>query len=38
VPGSRRRLALKAEVRDLDFHYGAFHALKKVTMPIYDRR
>ena len=31
-------LALKAEVRDLDFHYGAFHALKKVTMPIYDRQ
>jgi phosphate transport system ATP-binding protein len=30
--------ALKAEVRELDFHYGAFHALKKVTMPIYDRQ
>ena len=29
---------LKAEVRDLDFHYGAFHALKRVSMPIYDRR
>ena len=28
---------LKAEVRDLDFYYGAFHALKRVTMPIYDR-
>ena len=29
---------LKAEVRDLDFYYGAFHALKRVTMPIYDRK
>ncbi|MCC7311628.1 MAG: phosphate ABC transporter ATP-binding protein [Sulfuritalea sp.] len=28
---------LKAEVRDLDFYYGAFHALKRVSMPIYDR-
>jgi phosphate transport system ATP-binding protein len=27
---------LKAEVRDLDFYYGAFHALKRVSMPIYD--
>ncbi len=31
-------LTLKAEVRDLDFHYGAFHALKKNSMPIYDRK
>jgi phosphate transport system ATP-binding protein len=29
---------LKAEVRDLDFYYGAFHALKRVSMPIYDRK
>ena len=29
---------LKAEVKDLDFFYGDFHALKKVSMPIYDRR
>ena len=27
---------LKAEVRDLDFYYGAFHALKRVSMPIHD--
>jgi phosphate transport system ATP-binding protein len=29
---------LKADVRELDFYYGAFHALKRVTMPIYDHR
>ncbi|MCE9569565.1 MAG: phosphate ABC transporter ATP-binding protein PstB [Rhodocyclales bacterium] len=27
---------LKADVRDLDFYYGAFHALKRVSMPIHD--
>ncbi len=31
-------LALKADVRGLDFYYGAFHALKKVTMPVYERK
>ncbi|MBI5901760.1 MAG: phosphate ABC transporter ATP-binding protein [Rhodocyclales bacterium] len=29
---------LKAEVRDLDFYYGGFHALKHVTMPVHDRK
>jgi phosphate transport system ATP-binding protein len=28
----------KAEVRGLDFYYGSFHALKKVEMPIHDRK
>ena len=27
---------LKAEVRDLDFYYGAFQALKKVSMPVHE--
>ena len=27
---------LKANVLDLDFYYGAFHALKRVSMPIHD--
>ena len=31
-------VALKADVRELDFHYGAFHALKRVSMPIHDRK
>ncbi len=29
---------IKAEVRELDFFYGEFHALKKVSMPVYDRK
>jgi phosphate transport system ATP-binding protein len=29
---------LKADVRDLDFYYGAFHALKRVSMPIHDHQ
>ena len=31
-------LTLKAEVKNLDFYYGNFHALKKVELPVYDRR
>lgn len=27
----------KAEVKQLDFYYGDFHALKKVEMPVYER-
>jgi phosphate transport system ATP-binding protein len=29
---------LKAEVRDLDFYYGAFQALKGINMPIYEKK
>jgi phosphate transport system ATP-binding protein len=32
------QLAIKADVRDLSFHYGGFQALKRVAMPLYDRR
>jgi phosphate transport system ATP-binding protein len=28
----------KAEVRELDFHYGSFHALRKLNMPVYEKR
>ncbi len=28
----------KAEVRDVNFYYGAFHALKNVSMPFVDKR
>src|SRR6266487_6905842 len=31
-------LAPKAEVKDLNFFYGAFRALKDISMPVYDRR
>ena len=29
---------LKAEARNLNFHYGKFHALKGINMPVYDRK
>jgi phosphate transport system ATP-binding protein len=29
---------LKAEARELSFHYGTFQALKRVSMPVYDRK
>ncbi len=31
-------VALKAEVRNFNFYYGAFHALKAISMPIHERR
>jgi phosphate transport system ATP-binding protein len=31
-------LPLKAGAHRLDFHYGDFHALKNIEMPIYDKR
>ena len=30
--------AIKAEARDLNFYYGAFHALKGLSMPVYDKK
>jgi phosphate transport system ATP-binding protein len=29
---------LKAEARDLNFHYGSFQALKDITLPVHDRK
>jgi phosphate transport system ATP-binding protein len=29
---------LKAEARDLHFHYGGFHALKGISLPVYERQ
>jgi phosphate transport system ATP-binding protein len=31
------RLAPKAEVRNLNFYYGAYRALKDISMPVYER-
>jgi len=28
--------ALKAEARNLNFHYGGFQALKNISLPVYD--
>jgi phosphate transport system ATP-binding protein len=29
---------VKAQIRDVGFHYGKFHALKNVSLPLHDRR
>jgi phosphate transport system ATP-binding protein len=29
---------IKAEAKNLSFYYGAFHALKNITLPVYERR
>ena len=31
-------LVCKAESRDLDFYYGDFQALKKISMPLYEKK
>lgn len=31
-------IPMKAEVRNFNFYYGDFHALKDVAMPLYDRK
>jgi phosphate transport system ATP-binding protein len=31
-------LPLKAEVKNLSFHYGEFHALKSLSMPVHDKK
>jgi phosphate transport system ATP-binding protein len=33
----KTQLAPKAEVSNLNFYYGAFRALKNISMPVYDR-
>ncbi|KAF7598430.1 MAG: phosphate ABC transporter ATP-binding protein [Candidatus Dactylopiibacterium carminicum] len=30
--------SIKAEVKNFNFHYGAFHALKNINMPIHERK
>ena len=34
--GEPATATLKAEARHLNFHYGAFHALKDISLPVYD--
>jgi len=36
--GAIGELPIKAEVRNFNFHYGEFHALKDVTMPLCERK
>ena len=33
-----QNLKAKAECKNLDFHYGAFHALKNVNLPVYENQ
>lgn len=32
------KLAIKAECRNFNFHYGDFHALKGINMPVFDKK
>jgi phosphate transport system ATP-binding protein len=34
----QKDLILKAECRNLSFHYGAFHALKNINLPVYEKK
>ena len=36
--GAQANLVLKAESRNLSFHYATFHALKGINMPIYEKK
>lgn len=35
---TEQKLPLKAETRDFNFHYGTFHALKNVNLPVVEKR
>src|SRR5580765_1651421 len=37
-PVAHSKLVLKAESRGLNFYYGAFHALKNINMPLYEKK
>jgi phosphate transport system ATP-binding protein len=36
--GARPAVALKAEVKNLSFHYGEFQALKSLNMPVHEKK
>src|SRR5579885_182868 len=38
APSERTHLAEKLIIRDLDFFYGAFRALKSISLPLYERK
>jgi phosphate transport system ATP-binding protein len=37
-PAGATKPPLKAQTRDFDFHYGDFHALRSLNMPLYEKR
>jgi phosphate transport system ATP-binding protein len=38
TPLEQQDLKAKAECRNLNFHYGAFHALKNINLQVYERK
>jgi phosphate transport system ATP-binding protein len=37
-PVATGSLSMKAETKNLNFHYSAFHALKSINMPLYEKK
>ena len=37
VPQTQQNLPLKAEAKNFNFYYGAFHAIKNLTMPVHEK-
>ncbi len=35
---TEQKAAIKSEVRNLNFYYGGFHALKAINMPVHDKK
>ena len=33
-----RQQNVRIDIKDLDFYYGAYQALKDITLPLYDRK
>ena len=38
IPTALTPPELKAQARELNFHYGAFHALKNISLPVYNEK
>lgn len=38
IAAHQQNLTVKAECRNLNFHYGAFHALKGINLPVYEKK
>jgi phosphate transport system ATP-binding protein len=38
IAADQQNLTVKAECRNLNFHYGAFHALKSINLPVYEKK
>jgi phosphate transport system ATP-binding protein len=38
IAGERAGLAEKVTIRDLDFYYGEFRALKSISLPLYEKK